>query len=54
MSSYLPRSQVYALTYTKGLTSDIRIVMHSSNGHSVMGVNGLKVIGWKMSYPPRS
>ena len=45
ISSYLPRSQVYALTCTEGLTSDIRVIIHSSNGHSVIGVNGLKVIG---------
>ena len=55
MSSYLPRSQVYVLTYTEGLTSDTRIIMHSSDGYSVMGVNSLEVIGWKISsYLPRS
>ena len=51
--SYLPRSQVYALTCTEGLTSDTRVVIYSSNGYSVMGVNSLEVTGWKISsYPP--
>ena len=43
--SYPPRSQVYILTYTEGLTSDTRIIIHSSDGYSVMGVNGLEVTG---------
>ena len=43
------------MTYTEGLTSDTRIIIYSSDGYSVIGVNSLEVTGWKISsYLPRS